>query len=199
MAVSKVTAVGIVLIVSITLYEAVTIEKLSIAYFTGDFFGRSVNLHSLWDTGMIQRKMDIDFQSQRSLYFEYLINQMNFRYAQNISDWTQCSSEESRYLACSSIWIQEDAELSCNVVYRDENNQQITSATRFNISETYYNTRMDTVELRLIQGGVRLAAVINKIVEINYTEKEPDETQSATLPRLSFPLIALILMYILFY
>lgn len=127
---------------------------------------------------MIQRKINENFESQRSLYLEYLINQMNGQYAQNISDWTQCSNaDDSRYLACSSIWIQEDAEHCCKSVYRDENDQQLTPATGFNISETYYSTRMDIVELRLIQAGVRLAAVINKIVEINYAEKEPDDTQ----------------------
>lgn len=146
---------------------------------------------------MIQRKINTDFQSQRPLYLEHLINQMNGRYAQSISDWTQCSSlDDSRYLACSSIWIQEDAQLSCNVVYRDENGQQITSDTGFNISETYYNTRMDVVEVRLIQAGVRLAAVINKIVETLDAENEPDDNQSATLPHLSFHLIAIISMYI---
>lgn len=140
---------------------------------------------------MIQRKINTEFQSQRPLYLEHLMNEMNGRYAQNISDWTQCSNlDDSRYLACSSQWIQEDAELSCGIVYRDENYQQITNVTGFNITElnqTYYNSRMDVVELRLIQAGVRLATVINKIAENN---------EAVTMPRLSLPLIALISMYI---
>lgn len=139
---------------------------------------------------MIQQKINTEFQSQRSLYLEYLMDQMTSRYAQNISAWTNCSSvDDSHYLACSSIWIQEDAELSCEFVYRDENNQPISSATGFNITESYYTTRIDIVELRLIQAGVRLAAVINKIVETD---------SSASLQRLSFPLIAFILMYAVF-
>jgi len=164
----------------------------------GNFFGQSVNLHSLWDTTMIQRKINTDFQSQRPLYLEHLINEMHGRYARNISDWTHCTSlDDSRYLACSSMWLQEDAELGCKVVYRDDNDQQITPVTGFNISETYYNTRMDVVEQRLIQAGVRLAAVINTIVQTKDTEEEPDETQSVALRmRLSLPLVALLSMYI---
>lgn len=139
---------------------------------------------------MIQRRINTDFQSQRTLFLEYLFDQMTGRYAQNISDWTNCaSSDDSRYLACSSKWIQEDAELSCTMVYRDENGTQLTATTGFNITETYYITRMEIVELRLIQAGVRLAAVINKI-------NEPSASQSSTLQRLSFPLIAFILMCI---
>lgn len=156
---------------------------------------------------MIQRRINTEFERQRALYLEHLISQMKGRYAQNISDWTQCSSsDDSHYLACSSRWIQENAEFCCAVVYRDVNGEPITSATGFNFTEAYYESRMETVEIRLIQAGVRLAAVINKIVEIHYTEKEPDytdetddtdQTQSATLPRLSYTLIPFILMYVL--
>ena len=131
---------------------------------------------------MIERRINQDFQAQPLLYLSYLIKQMKTVYAGNISDWTNCSSsDESRYLACSTLWIQEDAKLDCDVVYRDENDQKITPQTGFDLGQTYYNTRMVTVELRLIQAGVRLAAVINKIVQSTGTEEDTDETCSTTL------------------
>ncbi|KAG4066281.1 hypothetical protein HA402_000505 [Bradysia odoriphaga] len=141
---------------------------------------------------MIQHRMNQDFQSQSSLYLDYLMSKLNGRYAQNIAEWTNCTStDDSQYMACSSIWIQEDAELCCEIVYRDELYQQITSQTGFNISETYYNTRIDTIELRLIQSGVRLAATINEIVRIHYTG-------SGTLPQLSLLLIAFCWIFMIF-
>lgn len=150
---------------------------------------------------MIERRINLDFQSQPLSYLAYLIKQMKTVYAQNISDWTDCrSSDESRYLACSTLWIQEDAKLDCDVVYRDENDEKITPVTGFDLGQTYYNTRMVTVEIRLIQAGVRLAAVINKIVQSIGPEKKPDETNSTTELLLgvliiqSF-LILLLLMY----
>lgn len=137
---------------------------------------------------MIQRKINDQFLSQTHLYLQYLISQMDSRYAQNVSDWTQCSSpNDSRYLACSSVWLQEDADLSCRIVYRDEYGEPISSATTFSITETYYITRMDTVELRLIQAGVRLAAVINEIAR---------GTQPATVPQLSCLVTVLISIFI---
>ncbi|KAJ6641482.1 Endonuclease 3 [Pseudolycoriella hygida] len=164
----------------------------------GDFFGQTVNLHSLWDTTMIQRKINTKFQSQRSLYLNYLIDQMNGRFGSNISDWSQCSStNDTRYLACSSIWIQEDAELCCKIVYLDENGDWITAATGFNITEEYYNTRMESVELRLIQGGVRLANVINRIVHLINQTDGTNDTQ--TLSAASLPLIAFILICFVFF
>lgn len=150
---------------------------------------------------MIKRRIDQDFQSEPILYFDYLIKQMRSVYGQNISQWTDCSSSsESRFLACAKLWVDEDATLVCEVVYRDEDDQQITISTGFDLGQTYYNTRMVTVELRLIQAGVRLAAVINKIVQSIGKEKQVDETCSTTVLVLSvlilqFTLILLLLMY----
>lgn len=122
---------------------------------------------------MIKHRMSQDFHSRPALYFDYLLNQLKTRYAQNISDWTQCrSSDESRYLACSTSWIQEDAKLNCEIVYRDENDQPMSPSKQFNLGQTYYNTRIDTLEQRLIQAGVRLGAVINKIVQLTDKNQE---------------------------
>lgn len=115
---------------------------------------------------MIERRINQDFHSQPQLYLEDLLTQMRTQYAQNISDWTSCSDpDESRFLACATKWISEDAKYNCDVVYRDENNQPMKASQQFELSDKYYNTRMVLVEQRLIQGGVRLATVINKIVQ----------------------------------
>lgn len=131
---------------------------------------------------MIEHRISTDFHSQPSLYLEYLVNEMKNHYAQNISDWTNCSSsDESRFLACSTIWIQEDAKINCETVYRDENGGQITPSTGFDLSEKYYNTRMPIVEQQLIKAGVRLATVINKIVQSTAHNKKHDKTYSTPM------------------
>ncbi len=131
---------------------------------------------------MIERRINQDFKSQPSLYLEHLLNQIKTRYAQNISDWINCSSsDESRFLACSTLWIAEDAKLDCELVYRDENNQRITPATGFDLSGTYFTKAIDIVEQRLIQGGVRLAAVINKIVQSTSDNNKPNNICYGTM------------------
>lgn len=146
---------------------------------SGRFFTQNVNLHSLWDTTMIKKRIHDDFQSRPLNYLSYLIKTMKSVYSHNISDWTDCaSSSESRFLACANLWIEEDAKLNCETVYRDEDDQKITIETGFTLGQTYFHTRMNTVELRLIQAGVRLGAVINKIVESIGREKQPDESYS---------------------
>jgi hypothetical protein len=122
---------------------------------------------------MIEYKIKQDFHSQPALYFDYLLNLLKTTYAQNVSDWTQCpSSDESRYLACSTSWIQEDAKLDCEFVYLDDDGQRMSPSKAFNLGQTYYNTRMVILEQRLLQAGVRLAAVINKIVPSITSSKE---------------------------
>jgi hypothetical protein len=131
---------------------------------------------------MIEHRISLDFHSQPQLYLEYLVNEMKNHYAQNISDWTNCSSsDESRFLACSILWIQENAKINCDIVYRDENNQRITKDTGFNLGRTYYNTRIVIVEQRLIQAGLRLGAVINKIVQSTTNEKKSKKTCFGTM------------------
>lgn len=143
----------------------------------GKFFSKATNLHSLWDTGMIEHRISLDFQGQPALYLTYLISQMNTKYAQNVSDWISCpASDESRFLACASKWIAEDAQLNCDLVYRDEKEQPMSITTGFALGQTYYNTRIIVLEQRLIQGGARLAAVINKVVQMNKDDPQADET-----------------------
>jgi hypothetical protein len=131
---------------------------------------------------MIKHRMSQDFHSQPTLYFDYLLNQLKTRYAQNVSDWGQCrASDESRFLACSTSWISENGEINCELVYRDENDQPMSASKRFNLGQTYYNTRMDTLEQRLLQAGVRLGTVINRIVQLTTKDKKTGETYFETM------------------
>jgi hypothetical protein len=164
----------------------------------GRFFGKETNLHSLWDTAMIERRISQDFHSQPQLYFQYLLNLMKTQYAQNISDWTHCpSADESQFLACSTSWIMEDAKLNCELVYRDENNQPMNVSKAFDLGQTYFNTRMVILEQRLIQGGLRLGTVINKIVLSAPNRSDPDKICFGTMMLILILIIQSILLLIL--
>jgi hypothetical protein len=150
---------------------------------------------------MIEHKISNDFSSQPALYFDYLLNQLKNHYAQNISDWAQCgSSNESLFLACSTSWISEIEEINCKLVYRNEKNQPMSRGSKsFNLSQIYYTTRMDTLEQRLLQAGVRLAAVINKIVESTDEDKKSDKPCFATILLMIVLFIQSILILALLY
>jgi hypothetical protein len=148
---------------------------------------------------MIKRRISADFHNDQNEYYDYLLNLLQTTYARNISQWSECpSADESRYLACSTAWINEDIELNCEQVYRDENDQPMSSSKQFHLSQTYYNTRIVTVEQRLIQGGVRLGVVISRIVELQkhkHHEKEDDEVCLGTLLLFMVILIEVVLAF----
>jgi hypothetical protein len=116
---------------------------------------------------MIERRISLDFKNNQSMYYTYLLDNLHTKYESNITQWSTCpSADQSQYLACSTAWIDEDVELNCAHVYRDEQNKPLSIAQQFSLGQTYYNTRMVFLEERLLQSGVRLGVVLNKIVEL---------------------------------
>lgn len=112
-------------------------------------------------------------------YYNYLLNLLHTTYANNMTDWAKCPSEDAaKYLNCSEVWIKEDMDLNCAYVYRDENNNPMNSSQQYNLSDIYFNTHIIYLEQRLLQAGVRLAAVINKIVELQKHHHKSDDQSS---------------------
>ena len=148
----------------------------------GTFFFKKTHLHKVWDTEIINHRL-ADFSNNIDMYYDYLLNTLHTTYAANISQWLKCPYEdEVKYLACSTAWIDEDAQLNCDHVYRDENNQPLNPSEEFHFGEVYYETNLIFLEQRLIQGGVRLGSVINKIVELqkSHHHKDNDNNQICT-------------------
>ena len=115
---------------------------------------------------MIQKSIKEDYHQDPGQYFQNLLKQLHTTYAQNISDWATCKTpDESTYLACSTAWIEEDAQINCASAYIDENGDRLTKKTKFNMCDKYQNTRKLIVEQRILQGAVRLATVLNKIAQ----------------------------------
>ena len=140
---------------------------------------------------IIAHRLASDFHDDPDEYYNYLLNTLHTTYANNISQWTTCpSADESKYFACSTTWIDEDADLNCAEVYRDEEGQPMNSSTEFHLGDTYYNTRIVFLEQRLLQGGVRLGTVINKIVQSQKTHHhKKDKHQFCSVSLFIFPIL----------
>ncbi len=137
------------------------------SHYLGSFLNQSTTLYDISDTLLIEHRLSLDFNNDTRKFYNHLRNLMNTIYAQNISGWAVCpSSDPSEYLACSAPWIREDAAFNCARVYFDEDGNPMNKSQHFHLGQTYYTITIDVVEVRLIQGGVRLGAVINKIVEL---------------------------------
>jgi len=127
---------------------------------TGTFMGRSTNLHSLWDTGLVQKRIDDDFGSDEDKFISYLYSEISGPWAAQAKQWAACSTKP--YAACSDIWAAETALDACTYSYVDADGQ--TRLTRgFVLGDAYYRRNIPIVELQLAKSSVRLATVLNAV------------------------------------
>lgn len=123
---------------------------------------------------------------------------MNTTYAKNISQWSTCpSSDESPYSSCSATWIREDVALNCESVYLDQDGKPMNKSQPFYLGQIYYNKQIDIVEQRLIQGGLRLGTVINKIAELqqhNHHRRNDDQLFTGTTLLILFIFLEVLLI-----
>jgi len=135
---------------------------------TGKFMGKSTNLHSLWDSGLINVALGERFHNDPLELSDYLWKMINGDWKQNATQWRQCS-RKTPYSACPDDWANESAELACNHAYvgadghtRIQNN--------FNLDRDYYDRNIDVVLGQLAKSGVRMANVLNFV----YDPKQQD-------------------------
>ncbi|GAB2902405.1 S1/P1 nuclease [Microbulbifer echini] len=99
------------------------------------FFGEETNLHALWDIQLVSRVV-ADWQ-------DYAQRQTEIIRPGERQLWQSTTVEE---------WARESHQIAHNLAYTNE----------IQLGEKYFLRSQDSVEIRLQQGGVRLAAVLNK-------------------------------------
>ncbi|CAF1144928.1 unnamed protein product [Adineta steineri] len=132
------------------------------------FMNTRRTLHSVWDTYLIRTRLSRDFQSNTSLYYDYIyalmLNQTLEHPDQNFIEWTDESSK-----------------IVCEQIYFDENNQPMNTSFTIRLSDGYYQRNIAMVEQRLMQAGQRLGALFNFLAsnrsDVSFTT--PSENQSS--------------------
>ena len=134
--------------------------------------GYTTNLHAMWDTNIIDTRIQRDFYSQPNRYYEYLLLALATQYNESMAGWRACSAQSAytaNYYACSDDWSQESARLACSTAYTAPDGTVLNTTTRLAplstqaAGERYYQSAIPVIELRLLQAGVRLANVLNSI------------------------------------
>ncbi|CAN7096723.1 unnamed protein product [Brassica rapa subsp. narinosa] len=111
------------------------------------------NLHHVWDREIILTALKEYYNKDLDLLQEDLEkNITNGLWKDDISSWTECND----LLACPHTYASESIELACKYGY-----EGVTSGVT--LSEEYFDTRMPIVMKRIVQGGLRLAMVLNRI------------------------------------
>lgn len=109
------------------------------------FFGESTNLHSVWDSKLID---------QADLSFTELADFIDHASDEQVTAWQDDSVLD---------WIQESATLREAELYPMEDfPEHVDHDGRLNLSYRYVYLKMPVVEQRLLQGGIRLAGLLNE-------------------------------------
>jgi hypothetical protein len=123
------------------------------------------NLHSIWDSGIIKYRIQKDFHSNISSYYEYIYQLMIQQLpTENDNDIQQ--------------WIKESLYFLCNQIYLDDNNNKMNDSVKFKLGENYYQRNFRIIDQRLAQGGRRLGALLNRLGQHQPTTSVTDTIHS---------------------
>jgi hypothetical protein len=134
-----------------------------------DFSGKKTNLHSVWDSSIIEQRIKKDFGNSQTKYLEFLLSKAKEVSKADKDKWTSCLSKPAEYetqgtdavtLACAGEWATDAEGLNCDVVWPayDSNPDQDFGAK-------YYEAALPALERQLIKAGVRMSVLLDKVLK----------------------------------
>ncbi|KAF3976455.1 hypothetical protein CMV_000366 [Castanea mollissima] len=130
--------------------------------FTGDeggntivvrWFRRKSNLHHVWDDMIIDSALKTFYCSDLEIMIKAIQRNITNGWSNEISSWENCSHNDT---VCPNPYASESISLACKFAYKN-------ATPGSTLGDDYFLSRLPIVEKRLAQGGVRLAATLNRI------------------------------------
>ncbi|CAI9087577.1 OLC1v1021684C1 [Oldenlandia corymbosa var. corymbosa] len=115
------------------------------------WFKRKANLHHVWDTLMIETAMKTYYNRDLDTMIESIQRNISNGGFDDISSWDKCNAT-----VCPNQYASESVNLACRYAYRN-------ATPGVTLGDEYFDSRLPVMEKRLAQGGIRLAAVLNRI------------------------------------
>jgi len=127
----------------------------------GKFMGKTTNLHSLWDSGLLTKLLSEKFGGDQNAFADYLSDKIQGEWSSQAKQWRTCTTS-APFKACPVEWAEESAELACNHAYVEADGKTPIK-NNFNLGQDYYDRNIDVVEIQLAKSGVRMANVLNSL------------------------------------
>ncbi|XP_023746328.1 endonuclease 2 [Lactuca sativa] len=130
--------------------------------FTSDRGGNSINvhwftrkseLHHVWDDSIIETAEERFYDSNVENLVNAIQTNITKEWADQVPAWEKCARNQN---TCPNIYASEGIKAACSWAYKGVGNDSV-------LGEDYFLSRLPIVNWRLAQGGVRLAATLNKI------------------------------------
>ncbi|XP_076951187.1 endonuclease 2-like [Bidens hawaiensis] len=117
------------------------------------WFTRKAVLHHVWDDSIIETAEERFYDSNVDNLVDAIETNITSVWADQVQAWEKCSGSQK---ACPNIYATEGIKDACNWAYKDVTNGTV-------LEDEYFLSRLPIVNMRLAQGGVRLAADLNRI------------------------------------
>ena len=127
------------------------------------------NLHSVWDSTMIE-----EFMHENKFTYSDFANKILRSLAtnRNIDIWrSQCNAQNDNLIQCPLVSSEESASLACGYAYVNSDGSKIHSGDI--LDREYFMTRVSVIEDRLASAGVRLGAILNSVFSDTATAELP--------------------------
>ncbi|XP_004514174.1 endonuclease 2-like [Cicer arietinum] len=123
------------------------------------WYTRKQNLHHIWDDSILETEVERFYDSDMGEFIDAIQQNITKVWVKEEEEWENCNSNN---IACPIIYASESNEDACKWAYKD-------ASEGSTLEDDYFLSRFPIVNLRLAQGGVRLAAILNRIFG-NYTQ-----------------------------
>ncbi|KAK8503054.1 hypothetical protein V6N13_082114 [Hibiscus sabdariffa] len=117
------------------------------------WYRRKTNLHHVWDTLIIDTAVKTLYGSDVSAMVQAIQRNIRDAWSNDRSSWESCIYNNT---VCPNLYASESVRFACKFAYRNA-----TPGTT--LQDDYFLSRLPVVEKRLAQGGIRLAAVLNRL------------------------------------
>ncbi|KAJ3704091.1 hypothetical protein LUZ61_007796 [Rhynchospora tenuis] len=114
------------------------------------WYTTKTNLHSVWDTKIIQTAMSNYYGNDHNIMADSINANIT---SDQVSQWDACGSSSAD---CANNFATESIQDACSYAYQD-------ASQNAKLNDTYFLSRKPIVETRIAQAGVRLANLLNQI------------------------------------
>ncbi|CAK7350684.1 unnamed protein product [Dovyalis caffra] len=114
---------------------------------------RSIVTGLVWDDMIIELALKTFYGSNLATMIQSIQNNITENWSNELPSWESCAYNHT---ACPNPYASESVSLACKFAYRN-------ATQGSTLEDDYFLSRLPVVEKRLAQGGIRLAATLNRI------------------------------------
>ncbi|VVA17985.1 PREDICTED: endonuclease [Prunus dulcis] len=117
------------------------------------WYTRKQNLHHIWDDNIVETAEERFYDSNAEELVDAIKQNITTEWADEVKGWEACSLNKT---ACPDVYASEGIKAACDWAYKGAEEGSV-------LEDDYFLSRLPIVNWRLGQGGVRLAATLNRI------------------------------------